>query len=70
MRKYYRTTPLGEQALDEARGKIRELVDEIMDDARTRRGRGGARVARRPAPLQPCSTTPKPCKRAAKSATA
>lgn len=30
VRKYYRTTPLGEQALAEARAKIRELVDEVL----------------------------------------
>jgi len=71
VRKYYRTTPLGEQALDEARGKIRELVDEIMDDARTRRGRGGAKSgAKARTTPKPRSTTPKPRKRAAKSATA
>jgi PadR family transcriptional regulator, regulatory protein PadR len=37
VRKYYRTTPLGDKALKEARSKIRELVDEIMDDGRTTR---------------------------------
>lgn len=63
VRKYYRTTPLGEQALDEARGKIRELVNEIMDDGRKggrkRSGEGGGKAR----------TTPKPRKRVAKIAT-
>jgi len=45
VRKYYRTTPLGERALKEARSKIRELVDEIMDDGRTGRGTGSAKPA-------------------------
>jgi len=30
VRKYYRATPLGEQALDEARDKIWELVSEVV----------------------------------------
>lgn len=30
MRKYYRTTPRGEQALEEAREKIHELVTEVL----------------------------------------
>jgi PadR family transcriptional regulator len=30
VRKYYRATPLGEQALAEARTKIRELVTEVL----------------------------------------
>ncbi|MGH8071633.1 MAG: PadR family transcriptional regulator [Candidatus Entotheonellia bacterium] len=30
VRKYYRATPLGEQALREARAKIRELVTEVL----------------------------------------
>jgi PadR family transcriptional regulator PadR len=37
VRKYYRTTPLGDHALEEARGKILELVNEIMDDSRKHR---------------------------------
>ena len=60
-----RTTPLGEQALDEARGKIRELVDEIMDDARTP-GQGRrqewreARTTPSPPPLRnPASAPPR-----------
>jgi PadR family transcriptional regulator PadR len=59
VRKYYRTTPLGEQALEEARSKILELVDEIMDDRRKAPGkrRGSA------------GTTLTPRKRRAKSAT-
>jgi PadR family transcriptional regulator len=31
VRKYYRITPLGERALSEARTKIRELVDEMLE---------------------------------------
>ncbi len=31
VRKYYRITPLGEEALGEARAKIRELVDEVLE---------------------------------------
>ena len=31
VRKYYTITPLGRVALDEARQKIRELVDEVSD---------------------------------------
>lgn len=30
VRKYYRATPLGEQALAEARAKINELVSEVL----------------------------------------
>jgi PadR family transcriptional regulator, regulatory protein PadR len=30
VRKYYRTTPRGDQALDEARSKIAELVAEVL----------------------------------------
>ena len=30
VRKYYRTTPRGHQALDEARAKIQELVGEVL----------------------------------------
>ena len=59
VRKYYRTTPLGEQALKEARSKIRELVDEIMDDGRKTRGKRTAKAG----------TIPKPRKRPATTAT-
>ncbi len=31
IRKYYRATPLGEQALEEARARIRELVAEVLE---------------------------------------
>jgi DNA-binding PadR family transcriptional regulator len=31
VRKYYRITDLGQEALEESRSKIRELVDEIME---------------------------------------
>lgn len=63
VRKYYRTTPLGEQALEEARGKIRELVNEIMDDGRKGRGKRSGKDG------GTARTNPKPRKRAAKSAT-
>ena len=51
VRKYYATTPRGERALAEARSRIRELVDEIMDGdggqpsrtARTTKARSVAR---------------------------
>jgi PadR family transcriptional regulator PadR len=59
VRKYYRTTPLGEQALEEARSKILELVNEIMDDGRKDSRRRSGRVG----------TTPKPRKRVTKSTT-
>ena len=58
VRKYYRTTPLGEQALKEARRKILELVNEIMDDGRKDRGGRSGKPG-----------TPKPRKRPATSAT-
>jgi PadR family transcriptional regulator PadR len=31
-RKYYRATPLGESALEEAKTKLRELVSEVLHD--------------------------------------
>ena len=31
-RKYYRATPLGAAALEEAKAKLRELVSEVLDD--------------------------------------
>ena len=31
MRKYYTLTDVGHQALEEARPKIRELVDEVLE---------------------------------------
>ena len=31
-RKYYRATPLGEAALEEAKAKLRELVTEVLHD--------------------------------------
>ena len=31
-RKYYRATPDGEAALEEAKAKLRELVSEVLDD--------------------------------------
>src|SRR5919198_6726896 len=34
VRKYYRITHAGEQALQEARAKIRELVDEVLEEER------------------------------------
>lgn len=45
-RKYYRATPEGARAMDEARAKLRELVKEVLHDdpptpsIRTRRGSG------------------------------
>jgi DNA-binding PadR family transcriptional regulator len=33
VRKYYRITPSGLQALQEARARMRELVDEVLEDA-------------------------------------
>jgi PadR family transcriptional regulator, regulatory protein PadR len=33
VRKYYEITPLGEEALAEARSKIQELVEEVMEPA-------------------------------------
>jgi DNA-binding PadR family transcriptional regulator len=32
VRKYYTITPAGRDALDEARSKIRELVDEVLEE--------------------------------------
>lgn len=32
VRKYYALTPMGHAALEEARAKIRELVDEVLED--------------------------------------
>jgi PadR family transcriptional regulator PadR len=36
VRKYYAITPLGRRALREARARIRELVDEVTEDAERR----------------------------------
>jgi DNA-binding PadR family transcriptional regulator len=46
VRKYYAITPLGERALGEARDRIRELVDEIMEG-------DGARPSRAVRPRKP-----------------
>jgi DNA-binding PadR family transcriptional regulator len=35
IRKYYRTTPLGKRAFEEARAKIVDLVDEVTDNTST-----------------------------------
>jgi PadR family transcriptional regulator PadR len=43
VRKYYGITALGERALEEAKGKIRELVDEIMEPEERSRMSGRAR---------------------------
>jgi PadR family transcriptional regulator PadR len=44
VRKYYAITPLGKEALSEARVKIQELVKEIMEtDPPARSGRAAAR---------------------------
>src|SRR5919198_3505157 len=50
VRKYYRITHAGEQALQEARAKIRELVDEVLEEepsdvAGVSRRRGRSRQA-------------------------
>ncbi|MGC8667558.1 MAG: PadR family transcriptional regulator [Chthonomonadales bacterium] len=37
-RKYYRTTELGRQVLEAARPKIRELMEEVLEDARGTEG--------------------------------
>ena len=47
VRKYYEITPLGEEALVEARVKIQELVDEIMEPPAASGSRPAAK--RRPA---------------------
>ncbi|NIK61443.1 PadR family transcriptional regulator [Kribbella shirazensis] len=46
VRKYYYITPLGQQVLDEARGKLVELVDEVLDN-KTRSKTGSKAVAGR-----------------------
>jgi PadR family transcriptional regulator len=60
VRKYYRATPLGERALEEARSKILELVDEIMDDRRKGPGirRGSAGTDLTPRTRRTKTTTP------------
>jgi PadR family transcriptional regulator, regulatory protein PadR len=45
VRKYYVITPLGERALGEARERIRELVDEIMQDDGRKPSRAGRKTA-------------------------
>lgn len=40
VRKYYTATPEGRTALADVRGKIRELVAEVLDDPPLRRERG------------------------------
>jgi DNA-binding PadR family transcriptional regulator len=42
VRKYYRTTPLGERAFAQARLKVLELVDEISEDDHDGHGAGAA----------------------------
>ena len=69
VRKYYRTTPLGEQALDEARSKIRELVDEIMDDGGKRRAKGATKGGAKSGGAK-ARTAAKPRQRPAKRASA
>jgi PadR family transcriptional regulator PadR len=45
VRKYYRITPLGQRALDEARNKMVELVDEITEpEGGQRRGAKSSRT--------------------------
>jgi DNA-binding PadR family transcriptional regulator len=59
VRKYYRITPLGRRALDEARRKILELVAEITDDPDKGATKASAKAARsprsRPAPAKKAS---------------
>jgi PadR family transcriptional regulator, regulatory protein PadR len=47
VRKYYRITPLGAKALQEARLKIGELIDEIAEDGGSAIGRGEVVPVRR-----------------------
>ncbi len=47
VRKYYRITPLGEEALTEARRKIRELVGEVLEVGPPAASCGGAEGASR-----------------------
>jgi PadR family transcriptional regulator PadR len=49
IRKYYRITPLGKRALDDARAKVVDLVDEVTEhEPRTKSGRkAGASRSRR-----------------------
>jgi PadR family transcriptional regulator len=49
VRKYYQITPLGKRALDEARSKVVDLVDEVTADQRPQR----ARKAAPPRPRRP-----------------
>jgi DNA-binding PadR family transcriptional regulator len=51
VRKYYRITRLGLEALEEARAKIRELVDEVLEEAPP----AVTAVARRPTPARGAS---------------
>lgn len=41
VRKYYHITPLGERALDEARNKLVELVDEVLETGGKRKSGAG-----------------------------
>jgi DNA-binding PadR family transcriptional regulator len=54
LRRYYRSTPAGRRALDRLKVKIRELVDEVLEDdgpaaPAGRRGADGGRRATAPA---------------------
>jgi DNA-binding PadR family transcriptional regulator len=40
MRKYYEATQAGEQALAEAREKLRELAEEVLEEPRPTPGKG------------------------------
>ncbi len=44
IRKYYRATVLGEQALAEARSKIAELVAEVLEAAPSSKGRSSPKA--------------------------
>jgi DNA-binding PadR family transcriptional regulator len=48
VRKYYRITSSGTSALRDAREKIRELVDEVLEPGGVERTRNRPRPARRP----------------------
>ncbi len=55
VRKYYRATPLGERALQEARSKITELVDEVVRDKG--RAQGTAHKGQGTRDRLPCPTS-------------
>lgn len=65
VRRYYRSTPAGRKALERLKVKIRELVDEVLEDeAPARRaarvGTAAARASTRGAAARRQSTSPEP----------